>query len=63
MSASGVRGVRRCNGFVRTRANERWSASGNGNDAGAGGMAGATVFLAGGLVRGSRESPEISLPY
>jgi hypothetical protein len=63
MSASSVRDGHRCNVFARTRANVRWSASGNENDAGEGGMAGATVFVAGGLVRGSRESPEISLPY
>lgn len=63
MNASGVRGDHRCNGFARTRADVRWSASGNGNDAGEGGMAGATVFVGGGLLRGSRESLEISLPY
>jgi hypothetical protein len=53
MSASSVRDAHRCNVFARTRANVRWSASGNENDAGEGGMAGATVFVAGGLVRGS----------
>jgi hypothetical protein len=45
------------------RASVRWNASGNANGAGYGGMAGDTALLEGGLVRGSRESQEISLPY
>jgi hypothetical protein len=44
-------------------ASVRWSASGNANDAGKGGMAGIAVLLAGGPARGSRESQEMSLPY
>jgi hypothetical protein len=45
------------------RANVRWSASGNANDAGEGGMGGDTAFVEGRLERGSRESQEMSLPY
>jgi hypothetical protein len=62
-SASCARGAHRCSGSVRRRAGVRWSASGNANDAGKGGMAGIAVLRAGGLARGSRESQEMSLPY
>jgi hypothetical protein len=63
MSASCVRGAPRYNGSARMRANVRWSASGNANDAGEGGMGGDTAFVEGRLERGSRESQEMSLPY
>jgi hypothetical protein len=54
---------RRCNDFARMPANARWSASGNANGAGYGGMAGDTVLVEDGRVRGSPESQEMSLPY
>ena len=51
------------NDFARMPANARWSASGNANGAGYGGMAGDTVLVEDGRVRGSPESQEMSLPY
>ena len=61
-SASCARGAHRCNGSVCRSASVRWSASGNANDAGKGGMADIAVLRAGGPARGSRESQAMSLP-
>ena len=56
MRASCGRRDRRYKGSVRMLAGVRWSASGNASAVGKGGTSGATIFLEGGRVRGSRES-------